>query len=105
MEIKREDLLKLQNDVQILTELKLKACQVECKQLEDTVNNINTVLETTLPIFFNDPISVTLQLYKKIKNVDSLKPGLNLEINYKGCKYDKIDSLSGGEGDRASARF
>jgi exonuclease SbcC len=101
LEVKRESLLKLQNDVQALTNLRVKAVEVECKQLEDTVNNINTVLETTLPVFFNDPISLTLQLYKKLKT-DVMKPGLNLEICYKGCKYDNINSLSGGEGDRIS---
>jgi len=101
LEQKREILIKLQNDVQALTNLKIKAIEVECKQLEDTVNNINTVLETTLPIFFNEPISLTLQLYKKLKT-DIMKPGLNLEICYKGFKYDNINSLSGGEGDRIS---
>lgn len=103
LEKKRNVLLNLQKDVESLTRLKLKAIEVECKQLEDTVNNINTILETTLPIFFNEPISLKLLLYKKIKTKkDSLKPGLNLEINYKGCKYDNINSLSGGEGDRIS---
>jgi DNA repair exonuclease SbcCD ATPase subunit len=101
LEEKREVLLKLQNDVQALTNLKIRAVEVECKQLEDTVNNINTVLETTLPIFFNEPISLTLQLYKKLKT-EVIKPGLNLEICYKGFKYDNINSLSGGEGDRIS---
>ncbi len=41
-------------------------------------------------------------LYKKIKTGNKIKPGLNLEICYKGKKYDKIDRLSGGEGDRIS---
>lgn len=101
LEVKRENLLKLQNDVQALTNLRIKAVEVECKQLEDTVNNINTVLETTLPVFFKEPISLNLQLYKKMKT-DIMKPGLNLEICYKGCKFDNINSLSGGEGDRIS---
>ncbi len=100
LEKKRDILMALQNDVEILTSLKIKAVAVECKQLEDTVNNINTVLENTLQIFFNDPISLTLQLYKKVK--DNVKPGLNIEICYKGCKYDNISYLSGGEGDRIS---
>tara|TARA_R110001599_G_scaffold115575_3_gene282433 strand:- start:685 stop:2580 length:1896 start_codon:yes stop_codon:yes gene_type:complete len=97
---KRTKLLAIQKDVQILTKMKLKAVEIECKQLEDTVNNINTLIETTLPIFFNEPISMTLMLYKKVKN--NLKPCLNLEICHKGCKYDNINSLSGGEGDRIS---
>lgn len=100
LEEKRNVLLMLQKDVEILTRLKLKAIEVECKQLEDTVDNINTVLETTLPIFFNEPISLKLLLYKKMKK--TVKPMLNLEICYKGCKYDNINNLSGGEGDRIS---
>ena len=97
---KREDVVKLQKDVEALTRLKLKAVEVECKQLEDTVNNINTILETTLPIFFNEPISMRLLLYKQVKK--NIKPCLNLEICYKGCKYDNVSNLSGGEGDRIS---
>jgi len=42
-------------------------------------------------------------LYKKIKSKkDVSKPGLNLEISYKGFTYDNINLLSGGEGDRIS---
>ena len=100
LEEKRNKLICLQKDVQTLNKLKLKAVEIEHKQLEDTVNNINTVLETTLPIFFTEPISMSLLLYKKVKN--NVKPGLNLEICYKGCKYDNINCLSGGEGDRIS---
>jgi len=102
LEEKRNKLISLQNDVQALNNLKLKSVDVECKQLEDTINNINTVLETTLPIFFDDPITLKLLLYKKVKKNDSLKPGLNLEISQKGFTCYKIDSLSGGEGDRIS---
>jgi len=102
LEEKRNKLLCLQKDVQSLNKLKLKAVDVECKQLEDTINNINTVLETTLPIFFDDPISLKLLLYKKVKKNDSLKPGLNLEISYRGCKYYNLNDLSGGAGDRIS---
>ena len=100
LEKKRNNLLELQKDMEALTRLKMTAIQVECKQLEDTVNNINTILESTLPIFFNEPISLRLLLYKKVKK--DMKPGLNLEISYKGFKYENINNLSGGEGDRIS---
>jgi len=100
LEEKRNSLLDLQKDVQTLNKMKLKAVEVEHRQLEETVNNINTVLQTTLPIFFNEPINLTLLVYKKLKN--NVKPCLNLEICYKGCKYDNVNSLSGGEGDRVS---
>jgi len=97
---KRNKLICLQKDVQTLNKLKIKAMEIECKQLEETVNSINTVLETTINLFFNEPISLVLLLYKKVKN--NLKPGLIFEICYKGCKYDNINCLSGGEGDRIS---
>lgn len=102
LETKRNCLIEIQKDMTTLNRLKLKAIEIECKQLEDTVNNINSVLETTLPIFFPDPISLKLLLYKKIKTGDKIKPGLNLEISYRGMKYENINSLSGGEGDRIS---
>jgi len=103
LEEKREKLLSLHSDVKALTKLKQKAIETECKQLEDTISNINTVLETTLPIFFTEPIELRLNLFKTLKNKkNNIKPGLNLEISYKGVKYDNINGLSGGEGDRLS---
>ena len=99
---KREKLVALQEDVESLNRLKLKAIEIECKQLEDTVNNINNILETTLPIFFNEPISLKLLLYKNVKSTKQVKPCLNMEIYYKGCKYENVNNLSGGEGDRIS---
>ena len=103
LEAKREKLIELQNDMIALQNLKTKAVEIECKQLEDTVNNINSFLETTLPIFFPDPIEVKLLLYKEIKaKKGNYKPGLNLEISYKGMMYDNINSLSGGEESRVN---
>ena len=103
LEEKRESLLGVYNDLETLTRLKQKAVQTECQQLEDTAANINTVLEQTLPVFFTDPIELRFSLYKKLKSKkDQIKPGLNLEIHYKGCTYDDVKQLSGGEGDRVS---
>ena len=92
----------LYKDVKALEKLKQVAVEIECKQLEDTVENINNVLETTLPIFFPESISMKLCLFKTLKAKKQVKPGLNLEIMYKGVKYDNINFLSGGEGDRLS---
>jgi DNA repair exonuclease SbcCD ATPase subunit len=102
LEKKRNEVIECQTDMVSLQKLKIKAIETECKQLEDTVNNINTVLETTLPIFFNDPITFRLLLYKINKKSGGTKPGINIEISYKGCLYDNINNLSGGEGDRIS---
>jgi len=97
--------IEKENDVAALQELKLTALQVEAEHLQDTVTNINYMLQTTLPIFFHDPITMVLHLYKKTKDSKKdnyLKPGLNFEISYKGSRFDDVKSLSGGEGDRIS---
>ncbi len=102
LKIKSDAVSKLHKDVTGLERLKQKAVEIECKQLEETVENINNVLEITLPIFFPDSINMKLLLFKTLKNKKQIKPGLNLEINYKGVKYENINFLSGGEGDRLS---
>jgi len=99
---KKEKVDQLHKDVTALERLKQKAIEIEFKQLYHTVENINTVLETTLPIFFTQSIEMKLSLFKTLKNKKHVKPGLNLEIIYKGVKYDNINFLSGGEGDRLS---
>lgn len=103
LEQKREDLMKLYADLETLSRLKHKASEAECQQLEDTVANVNSVVQQVLPIFFNEPIELRFSLYKKLKSKkDQIKPGLNLEISYRGCTYDGVNQLSGGEGDRIS---
>ena len=59
-------------------------------------------MEDVLPLFFDEPINMMLQLYKVLKTNKQLKPGLNISIKYKGVEYDNINQLSGGEGDRIS---
>ena len=97
----RDILLQTEEILEHTTELKLKAQKIEIVQLEDCINNINTVLKQTLEMFFSDPITLTLHLFKKNKD-GNIKPGLNLDIQYHGCKYDDVNSLSGGESDRIS---
>jgi exonuclease SbcC len=98
----REKVLILHQDLISLEGLKRSAINVECKQLQDTVNVINQTMENILPLFFDDPITMKLQLYKKLKTKKEIKPGLNISIKYKGTEYDNINQLSGGEGDRIS---
>ena len=102
LEQKRNEVILINNDLTTLQRLKQKAIEVECKQLQDTVDTINSSIEEMLPLFFNEPITVTLQLYKTLKTKKETKPGLNIVIKYKGAEYDNINQLSGGEGDRIS---
>lgn len=99
---KREKVMSLNEDLTTLQRLKQNAIEVECKQLQDTVDTINSVLCDILPLFFSEPITMVLQLYKLLKTKKQVKPGLNISIKYKGVEYDNINQLSGGEGDRIS---
>lgn len=102
LEIQRSEVMNLNQDLTTLQRLKQKAIEVECKQLQDTVDTINVSIEDMLPLFFNEPIVVLLQLYKTLKTKKETRPGLNIVIKYKGAEYDNINQLSGGEGDRIS---
>jgi len=102
LETKRAEVLKINEDLVALGRLKQNAADIECKQLQDTVDTINQTLSDILPLFFNEPISLSLQLFKVLKTKKAVKPGLNISIKYKGVEYDNINQLSGGEGDRIS---
>jgi chromosome segregation ATPase len=102
LELLRQEVMKWNSDITTLQKLKQIAIDIECRQLEDTVNTINSAMAESLLSFFNEPISVTLKLYKTLKTKKCLKPGVNLSIKYKGTEYDAITQLSGGEGDRIS---
>lgn len=100
--LERQKVVKYSQDVAALTRLKQSAIDVECQQLEGTILTINNTLEDILPYFFNEDITVLFKMYKVLKNKKTVKPGLNLIIKYKGCEYDNLNQLSGGEGDRIS---
>ena len=50
----------------------------------------------------NTEVPSDCDLYKKLKTSENIKPIVNFDISYQGGKFDNIDQLSGGEGDRAS---
>lgn len=103
LENDRQNILNIYADVTSLEQLKQIAINVECKQLQETVDAINIAMIDALGAFFNEPISVTLKLYKEIKSKkNQLKPGVNITIKYKCAEYDSVNQMSGGEGDRVS---
>lgn len=85
-----------------LQKLRQTAVDVECTQLQATVDAINQAMTEVLNTVFDSPITVTLKLYKQLKTNKRIKPTVNLAIYYRGAEYDSINSLSGGEGDRVS---
>ena len=102
LSIKREKVMILNEDLTALQRLKQNAIEVECKQLLDTVDTINSVLCDILPLFFDKPITMVLKLYKILKTKKQIKPGLNISVKCDGVEYNEIDQMSGGEGDRVS---
>lgn len=102
LEKTREHIYELYEDITALQKLHQTAITVECKQLQETVDSINTSMSEILTQVFEDPISVTIQLYRILKNEKRAKPSVNLSIQYRGAEYDGINQLSGGEGDRVS---
>ena len=98
----RTKLVGFEEDMVALGQLKTSALEIECIQLEDTVETINIIMNEMLSSFFMDPITVTLKLHKQLKTKNRKKREVNLKILYKGSEYDSVNQLSGGEGDRVS---
>lgn len=102
LEGKCEYIKNVYNSLMSLNEFRQIAIDLECIQLQSTVDSINLIMNYILEDIFDHPISVRLKLYKKIKSNKRMKPSVNLSITYKGVDYDGINGLSGGEGDRIS---
>jgi len=103
LNVKRDKVINLNEELTSLQRLKQNAIEIECKQLQDTVDTINSALSDILPLFFKKcDISMKFQLYKTLKTTKEVKPGLNICIKKGGVEYDNINDLSGGEGDRIS---
>jgi chromosome segregation ATPase len=89
-------------DLDEMMSFKRLAFDLECTQLQTTVDSINESINYILEDIFEKPIKVTLQLHKKNKTNDKIKDNVNLNIQYDGIEYDTINKLSGGEKDRIS---
>ena len=102
LEKKRGELEKVYKDMTTLQRMKTIALEVECHTLQTTVDSINAALSDIATHLFDDPIAISLQLFKALKTKDRVKPTVNITITYRGGEYDNISQLSGGEGDRIS---
>jgi DNA repair exonuclease SbcCD ATPase subunit len=98
----RDEVVKLTEDLKDLETLKQYAKDTECMILEQVVESINCSIESVCNSLFDRDINIKLNLYKKLKTSENIKPIVNFDISYQGGKFDNIDQLSGGEGDRAS---
>jgi DNA repair exonuclease SbcCD ATPase subunit len=76
--------------------LKEKILEAESRAILNIINSINMHTQIYLDCFFPDnPISITLMPFKETKK--SVKPQINLVIDYKEMESLDIGSLSGGE--------
>lgn len=78
--------------------------ELQAQAMNDTINTINTVVNSIITDLFNDDIEISLNTHKELKTKNILKLQLNVQLTYKGVTRD-IKSLSGGEEDRVSFAF
>lgn len=109
LKIKQDELLQLHTKltkdharVTNLQRFKTLAIEIECRSHQSTVDTINQAIADVATIIFEDPIEITLSLFKTSKSTDRVKQNVNIRILYKGGEYDNPSQLSGGEGDRIS---
>lgn len=96
---------ELSNDyikINKLKTLKQKAVESEYQTLEETSDTINAILSEICAYLFTDHIEIEVNMFKNNKSNNLQKAMINFGINYQGGKYDSVNQLSGGEGDRAS---
>lgn len=85
-----------------LQKFKEMAIDLEYRSLQATVDTINSAIADVVQVLFEDPIEVTISLFRNLKTKDRMKPDVHVEIQYKGVTYSSVSHLSGGEADRVS---
>jgi DNA repair exonuclease SbcCD ATPase subunit len=98
----REEVTQLNNRLSHLQILKQHIAETECHLLQEVVDGINTSVNGICETLFDRNITITLGLFKTTKVSKNTKPSVNFTISYQGGKFDNINQMSGGEGDRAS---
>ena len=99
---KHKEILLKQKKLTNLYEMRKIAYDLQCEELQSTVNIVNSNLNNILRDIFEKPIRATLRLYKKNKTNDKLISSVNFSILYDDIEYDGVNNLSGGEKDRLS---
>lgn len=90
----------LNTDILALESLEKRALGIECKQLQNTVNTFNTILNEILGSIFTLPMSAIMKLVSEDK--DQLRYKVSFDLTYDGNEVGVVRQLSGGEGDRLS---
>ena len=98
----RERLIKKENYISDLTNIKEKLINAQYKVLESKILSINSLVNDILSNLFDEPITISINMFKELKSTHQNKRQINFEINYRGITRDKISQMSGGESARIS---
>lgn len=93
---------KYQKKKHNLERLRLISIKARNNVLQKFVDTFNALLQELLTELFVDPIIAKLSLEKQNKSNDKIRSVVNFLIKYKGCEFDSVNTLSGGERDRLS---
>lgn len=96
------DVLTLNTEIAEIQTLRQQAVNIESKILQGVVDSINSSIQDVCNTLFDNDILIQLSMFKTLKTTKNVKPTINFTVAYKGGNFDNINSLSGGEGDRAS---
>ena len=88
----------LKNELNILSKLKEIIHKAEVLSMNDTIILLNNSINSYLNIMFSNDINITINNTVEKKGIVKFK--ITNNIIYKGCEYDSISDLSGGEFDR-----
>lgn len=91
----------LQEDVVALQKLHRHSKETVYYILDDLVSQLNEELNDILGRLFEDPIGVSINMFRTNKN-GTVRPCVGINVQYRGQEYDKLEYMSGGEGDRVS---
>ena len=94
----REELIKQLSDAREMLDIAKKS---EYESLSLTTALVNGDIGKMCSELFEDPIDVNLRLSKKLKNNNEVR-SVGFTVKYRNSLHNKLDSMSGGEGDRIS---
>ena len=102
IELQRQLLSRLYIRQQAQERLKVFIGEVTNHALQELADRISMTTNQIVGELFEDPIYVELKLFRELKSKDKTKSQFNIEVRYKGCTYDNLKRLSGGESNRVS---
>ena len=102
IELQRQLLSRLYVQQQAQERLKVFIGEVTNHALQELADQISMTTNQIVGELFEDPIYIELKLFRELKSKDKTKSQFNIEVRYKGCTYDNLKRLSGGESNRVS---